>query len=63
MGLYRDNGQENGNYYSILGLYTDNENKMETAGYLWVCGLGSEVKLRFVDIVDPRQPFLQNVRA
>ena len=21
LGLYRDNGKENGNYYSILGLY------------------------------------------
>ena len=45
MGLYRDSGQENGNYYSILGLYIDNEKKMETAGYLWACGLGSEVKI------------------
>ena len=24
LGLYRDNGKENGNYYSILGLYRDN---------------------------------------
>ena len=24
LGLYRDNGQENGNYYSVLGLYRDN---------------------------------------
>ena len=24
MGLYRDNGKENGNYYSRLGLYRDN---------------------------------------
>ena len=24
IGLYRDNGQENGNYHSILGLYRDN---------------------------------------
>ena len=23
-GLYRDNGKENGHYYSILGLYRDN---------------------------------------
>ena len=23
-GLYGDNGKENGNYYSILGLYWDN---------------------------------------
>ena len=22
-GLYRDNGKENGNYYSLLGLYGD----------------------------------------
>ena len=22
LGLYRDNGKENGNYYSILGLYS-----------------------------------------
>ena len=30
MGLYRDNGKENGNYYSILArLYRDN-GKMET---------------------------------
>ena len=24
LGLYWDNGKENGNYYSILGLYRDN---------------------------------------
>ena len=24
MGLHWDNGKENGNYYSILGLYRDN---------------------------------------
>ena len=24
LGLYRDNGKENGNYCSILGLYWDN---------------------------------------
>ena len=24
LGLYRDNGKENGNYYSRLGLYRDN---------------------------------------
>ena len=24
LGLYKDNGKENGNYYSILGLYKDN---------------------------------------
>ena len=24
MGLYRDNGKENGNFYGILGLYRDN---------------------------------------
>ena len=24
LGLYRDNGKENGSYYSILGLYRDN---------------------------------------
>ena len=24
MGLYGDNGKEDGNYYSILGLYRDN---------------------------------------
>ena len=30
LGLYRDNGKENGNYYSILELYWDNGNKMET---------------------------------
>ena len=24
LGLYRDNGKENGNYYIILGLYKDN---------------------------------------
>ena len=24
LGLYRDNGKENGNYYSILGAYRDN---------------------------------------
>ena len=23
LGLYRDNGKENGNYFSILGLYRD----------------------------------------
>ena len=28
--LYRDNGKENGNYYSPLGLYRDNGNKVET---------------------------------
>ena len=28
--MYWDNGKEIGNYYSILGLYWDNENKMET---------------------------------
>ena len=22
LGFYRDNGKENGNYYSILGIYT-----------------------------------------
>ena len=27
-GLYKDNGKENGNYYSILGLYRDNGIKM-----------------------------------
>ena len=34
LGLYRDNGQENGNYYIIEGLYRGYigiiENKMET---------------------------------
>ena len=24
LGLYRDNGQENGNYFGILGIYRDN---------------------------------------
>ena len=24
LGLYRENGKENGNYYSILGFYWDN---------------------------------------
>ena len=24
LGLYRDNGKENGNYYDRLGLYRDN---------------------------------------
>ena len=24
LGLYRDNGKQSGNYYSILGLYWDN---------------------------------------
>ena len=30
LGLYRDNGKENGNYYSILGLYRGNAKEMET---------------------------------
>ena len=32
VGVYRDNGREKGNYYSILGLYRDDgtENEMET---------------------------------
>ena len=45
--LYRDNGKENGNYYTILGLYRGYywgyigrmENNMETTivywGYIW----------------------------
>ena len=29
-----DNGKENGNYHSILGLYRDNGKKMEATGIL-----------------------------
>ena len=31
-----DNGKQNGNYYSILGLYRDNGNKTETIGTIGI---------------------------
>ena len=37
MGLYRDNGKENGNYYNILGLYRDNGK--ENGNYYNILGL------------------------
>ena len=36
-GLYRDNGKENGHYYSILGLYKDNGK--ENGNYYSILGL------------------------
>ena len=36
MFLYADNGRENGNYYSISGLYRDNgKEKMDTTTVYW----------------------------
>ena len=37
MGLYGDNGKENGNYYRILGLYWDNGK--ENGNYYSILGL------------------------
>ena len=35
LGLYRDNAQENGTYYSMLGLYKGMEKKVETTVVDW----------------------------
>ena len=37
MGLHRDNGKENGSYYSILGLHRDNGK--ENGNYYSILGL------------------------
>ena len=37
LGLYWDNGKENGNYYSMLGLYWDNGK--ENGNYYSILGL------------------------
>ena len=41
LGLYRDNGKENGNHHGILGLYRGYigimEKKMETTIVYWGC--------------------------
>ena len=37
LGLYRDNGEENGNYYSILGLYRGNGE--ENGNYCSILGV------------------------
>ena len=41
-GLYRDNGKENGNYYSILGLYWDRWARVSGLGFE-AAGLGFRV--------------------
>ena len=37
LGLHRNNGKENGNYYSILGLYRTMEKNTETTIVTIVC--------------------------
>ena len=39
-GLYRNNGKENGNYYSVLGLYRDNGE--ENGNYYSMLGLSGD---------------------
>ena len=35
--MYWDNGNENGNYYSILGLYPTTSSNMESTIVSWEC--------------------------
>ena len=42
MGLYWDNGKYNGNYKSMLGLYTDNGQSIVSVGLYRVQGGGVE---------------------
>ena len=57
LGLYRENGKENGNYHSMLGLYNDysEDCKVLNWGFVNPCNLSGFAELLFLGDVKARK--------